>query len=435
MSIFERRESNVRSYCRTFPVVFEKAREAFVYDRDGKRYIDFFCGAGTMNYGHNNQRMKRAVIDYLEADGIMHSLDMYTAAKEAYLESLDETILTPRGMDYKVQFVAPSGANAIEAALKLVRMATRRSGIVTFTNGYHGLSSGALSVTGNSFYRREAYVNRRDVAFVPFEGYYGPGVDTLDGFEKMLTDPGSGMGHPAAVVCETIQAEGGVRVASTEWMQRLERICRQHGMLLVIDDVQVGNGRTGSYFSFEEMGIKPDIVAFSKAVSGFGLPMAMLFLKPEHDIWEPGEHTGTFRGNNLAFVAARESLRYWEDDSFAASIRSLGERMNERLAAIAGEFDSIRMDIRGRGMIWGLDVHDNALARSFATEAFKNGLMIELCGSRSNVLKFLPPLTIEAGVLEEGFDILRSSIKAALQSGAASSPKTNIIKIDTGTGA
>jgi len=414
MEIFERIESNVRSYCRAFPVVFDKAQGPFVYDVSGKRYIDFFCGAGTMNYGHNNPRMKNAVIEYLQHDGIMHSLDMFTAAKQRYLERLESIILQPRKMDYKAQFVAPSGANAVEAALKLARLATGRSNIVAFTNGYHGLSAGALAVTGNAFYRREEYINRQDVVFMPFDGYMGPGVDTLDYFERKLDDPGSGLGLPAAVVIETIQAEGGVRVASHEWLRRLQTICRRHEILIIVDDVQVGNGRAGYYFSFEPVGIEPDMVAFSKAVSGFGLPMAMLFLRPHLDLWKPGEHTGTFRGNNLAFVAATEALTYWQDDAFAASINKTGELLQSLLTSIKTTYQDFNFELRGCGMIYGLDLKNAELARALARRAFDEGVMIELCGAKSTVVKFLPCLTIEEEVLREGVSVIQACLTALL---------------------
>ena len=313
MDIFEKRESNVRSYCRSFPTVFEKAKGPFVFDTEGRRYLDFFCGAGSLNYGHNPEGMKQAIIEYLQQDGIIHSLDMHTVAKRRFMEKFDSVILTPRGLPYKMQFVAPSGANAMEAALKLARRVTGRSNVIAFPNGYHGLSAGALSVTGNSFYRHESFINRTDVTFMPFDRYFGESVNTVEYIRRLLEDRGSGIDLPAAVVVETIQAEGGVRVAREAWLRELEHLCRAYEMLLIVDDVQVGNGRTGSYFSFEPAGIVPDMVAVSKSISGFGMPLAMLLLRPELDQWKPGEHTGTFRGFNLAFVAAAEALRNWEN--------------------------------------------------------------------------------------------------------------------------
>ena len=412
---FHRRESSVRSYCLSFPAVFDKAKDAFLYDTDGKRYIDFFCGAGTMNYGHNNEVMKRAILDYIEQDGIVHGLDMMTAAKFHFLERFESVILEPRRLDYKMQFVAPSGANAVEAALKLARMVTKRSNVIAFTNAYHGLSAGALSVTGNAFYRNEAFINRLNVSFMPFDGYFGGEVNTIEYLRKFLDDDGSGLDLPAAVILETIQAEGGVRIAGETWLRDLEMLCREYRILMIVDDIQVGNGRAGSFFSFERAGIHPDMVAFSKAVSGFGLPMSLLFLKPELDQWKPGEHTGTFRGDNLAFVAATEALRYWETEAFAESIRHKSRILEERLWDFQERYTDLNPQVRGRGMIYGLEISDPALTQAIAREAFQRGLLIELCGAKHNVLKFLPPLVIEDSVLEEGLEILDQSIQAVMK--------------------
>ena len=310
MRVIEAMESKVRGYVRSFPAVFTTAKGAKLTDEQGKEYIDFFAGAGTLNYGHNNDRIKGAMIEYLQNDGIMHGLDMATSAKTAFLETLSNTILGPRNLDYRIQFTGPTGTNAVESALKLARMIKGRSNIVSFTNAFHGLTAGSLAVTGNTFYRDEAHISRSNVAFMPFDGYFGPDVNTLDYFRKYLEDPSSGLDQPAAVILETIQAEGGVNVASDEWLQGLEQLCREYDMLLIIDDIQAGNGRSGDFFSFERAGINPDMVTLSKSIGG-GLPLALLMIRPDLDQWKPGEHTGTFRGNNLAFVAATQLLGYW----------------------------------------------------------------------------------------------------------------------------
>ena len=308
MHLIQSRESNVRSYSRSFPRTFTKGLGAHLFDTSGGRYIDFLSGAGALNFGHNHPAIKQAVVDYMINDGVTHSLDMATAAKEAFLEKFDQTILKPRGLDYKVQFTGPTGTNAVEAALKLARMVTQRANVVSFTNGYHGLTAGALAITGNSYYRNEAFVSRNNVSFLPFDGYFGPNVNTVEYFRKLLDDPGSGLDLPAAVILETIQGEGGVNVARPRWLGDLARLCKEHSILLIVDDIQVGVGRTGTFFSFEEANIVPDIVTLSKSIGGLGLPMSLVLLKPELDHWKPGEHTGTFRGNNLAFVAATQSV-------------------------------------------------------------------------------------------------------------------------------
>jgi diaminobutyrate-2-oxoglutarate transaminase len=291
LAVFDRLESRVRSYCRSFPGVFERAQGTWLYDRHGNSYIDFFCGAGSLNYGHNPPAIKRALLDYLASDGVAHALDMATVAKERFLTEFELIVLRPRRLDYRVQFVGPTGANGVEASLKLARKIKRRGTIVAFTNAYHGLSSGALSVTANTFYRDESYVQRSNVVFMPFDGYLGDRADTLDYFERCLSDPGSGLDRPAAVIVETVQAEGGINVARVEWLRRLEALCRRFEMLLIVDDIQIGCGRTGTFFSFERAGLSPDIVVLSKSISGFGLPMSLVLMKPALDVWEAGEHS------------------------------------------------------------------------------------------------------------------------------------------------
>lgn len=411
-NIFERLESEVRSYCRSFPTVFAHANGAFLYNEKGERYIDFFSGAGALNYGHNNPIIKKAVISYLEQDGVVHGLDMWTVAKRTFLEKFEGTILRPRGMDYKIQFTGPTGANAVEAALKLARKVKRRSNVVAFTNAFHGLSLGALAVTGNRHFRDESFTVRLNVTFMPFDGYLGKDVDTLEYLRKCLRDNSSGMDLPAAVIVETLQAEGGVNVARIEWLKGLEKVCREFDMLLIVDDIQVGNGRTGTFFSFEIAGLHPDIVVMSKAISGLGLPMSLLLISPGLDQWKPGEHTGTFRGNNLAFVAATAALSYWDDTRFATEITRKEKILADSLEGIVRKHEKIQGRVRGRGLIYGLELEGQGLAKAVAREAFRRGLVIEVAGADDQVLKFLPPLTIEHDVLREGLAIIEQSIEA-----------------------
>ncbi|MEC9341992.1 MAG: aspartate aminotransferase family protein, partial [Pseudomonadota bacterium] len=314
MEIFEELESEVRGYIRAFPAVFDTAKGSHLYDEQGNRYIDFFAGAGTLNYGHNHPGISQALIEYLRKDGIVHALDKATIAKRDFMDKFQSVILKPRGLDYKMQFTGPTGTNAVETALKLSRMIKQRSNIIAFTNGYHGLTMGSLAVTGNAFYRDESYGVRHNSDFMPYDGYLGPDINTTDYLRRFLKDQSSGVDLPAAIIVETVQGEGGIHVASIPWLQQLEKICREFDILLIVDDIQMGNGRTGSFFSFERAGITPDMVTLSKAVGG-GLPMALLLMRPELDRWQPGEHTGTFRGNNLAFVAATKALEFWDDDT------------------------------------------------------------------------------------------------------------------------
>jgi diaminobutyrate-2-oxoglutarate transaminase len=411
MNIFERLESNVRAYCRTYPAVFDTASNARQRDVDGREYIDFFAGAGVLNYGHNNPRLRQAMIDYMMRDGVTHSLDFYTRAKQHFMERFEAIILKPRGLEYKMQFPAPTGTNVVEAALKLARKATGRRNVVAFTNGFHGMSLGALACTGNGHFRNAAGVPLDNVLRVPYDGYLGAGMDTFTALERELEDSSSGTEPPAAFLVETIQAEGGVNVASKGWLQALQRLARKYQSLFIVDDIQVGNGRTGRFFSLEDCGIAPDLVCLAKGIGGFGTPLGLLLIRPEHDVWKPGEHTGTFRGQDLSFVAGAEALRYYENDDFLAGVREKGERSRERLQQLTAEHPDVTL--RGRGMIYGLDCGNGKRAGGVIAAAFKAGLLIASCGTDGRVVKFMPPLTIEDDTLDEGLALLERALGEA----------------------
>ena len=407
------KESEVRSYCRNWPVVFDRARGSWMYDEEGRAYLDFFSGAGALNYGHNNPVLKGPLSDYLASDGITHSLDMFTAAKRNFLDTLDELILRPRQLDYRVQFPGPGGANAVEAALKIARKVTGRTEIITFTNGFHGMTLGALSVTGNSFHRRGAGVPLPYTTPMPFDQSLGGRTRDFLWLERLLADPGSGLDHPAAVIVETVQGEGGINVASPGWLRGLAGVCRQHGMLLIVDDVQMGCGRTGPFFSFEEAGITPDLVCLSKSIGGYGLPLALTLIRPDLDVWQPGEHNGTFRGLNLAFVAGTAALRaYWSDDALEQATRAKGRRIAEALNALARLMPGTPVSTRGRGLARGLAFHDGGLAGKVCAAAFERGLLVETAGPVSEVVKLLPPLTITNAELDQGLAILEDAVHA-----------------------
>lgn len=414
MRIFDQLESQVRSYVRHFPTIFQKAKGSYLIDEQGKEYIDFFAGAGTLNYGHNNPLVSEALIRHLQEDGIVHGLDKATTAKKRFLDTFYHTILEPRRMEYKIQFSGPTGTNAVETALKLARMVKGRSNIICFTNAFHGLTMGSMAVTGNSFYRDEAFINRSNVTFMPYDNYFGPDFDTAEYMRKFLDDKSSGVDLPAAVILETVQAEGGVKVASDEWLQKIEQICRDFDILLIVDDIQVGNGRTGTFFSFESSGVNPDIVTLSKSIGG-GLPLSLVLMKPELDQWRPGEHTGTFRGNNLAFVASTELLSYWDNGNLSEAVYYKEKIVREELEKIVAKYPSIEGEVRGRGLIYGLHVPFKGFCRDVSAEAFNRGLVIELAGAEADVVKFLPPLVIEEEILREGLAVIDESVGSVLE--------------------
>jgi diaminobutyrate-2-oxoglutarate transaminase len=410
-AVFERRESNVRSYCRSFDSVFVAASGSVMYDVEGGQYLDFLAGAGSLNYGHNDPDMKAALIDHLARDGIAHSLDLHTVSKGAFLEAFEDLVLAPRELDYRVQFTGPTGANAVEASLKLARKLTGRSNVIAFTNAFHGVTQGALAATGNGAHRRGAGTPLTGVSRLPYEGYLGPDVDTVEVLERMLADPSSGLDEPAAVLVETVQGEGGLNVASPQWLKRIARVARAYGAMLIIDDVQAGCGRTGTFFSFEAAGIVPDMVVLSKSISGFGIPMAILLVRPELDVWSPGEHNGTFRGNNHAFVTATVALeKFWEDSAFAREVDDKGELVQKHLEAIADALPDGR--VKGRGMMRGLDTGSGEVAAEISRVCFEHGLIVETSGPHDEVVKILAPLTTTTELLERGLGILLDSVDA-----------------------
>jgi diaminobutyrate-2-oxoglutarate transaminase len=415
VELFNRLESEVRSYCRSFPTVFDRATGYLLHDEAGREYIDFFSGAGTLNYGHNNAFLKQRLIAYLERDGIAHALDMATVAKREFLERFERIILQPRGLRYKMQFPGPTGTNAVEAALKLARKVTRRTNVLFFHNAFHGMTLGSLAVTGNAAKRRGAGVPLQYAIPMPFDGD-ADGRDSIDYLAQVLENTSSGVDFPAAVIVETIQAEGGINVASFHWLQRLAELLRRHNVLLIVDDIQVGCGRTGTFFSFEPAAIQPDIVCLSKSISGFGLPMALLLLKPELDLWAPGEHNGTFRGNNLAFVTGAAALTYWEDESFSGEIHRKSDLVQARLREIAGLYPEARIEVRGRGLIQGFRFGQPGLAVAVSRTAFRQGLVIETAGPNDEVLKLLPPLVIDDAGLKKGLDLIADALAGVLAS-------------------
>ena len=410
-------ESNVKSYARSFPFVATSAKGATIIAEDGAKYLDFLSGAGTLNYGHNNDQFKQAIIDYIEEDGIVHGLDIATKAKNRFIETFIKIVVEPRDLDYRLQFCGPTGTNSVEAAIKLARKATGRVNIISFTNGFHGMTLGALAVTGNNYHKEGIPgTHSQYTTFMPYCGYSDNVDDSIAYIRQYLKDNSSGVNLPAAVILESIQGEGGVNVATPRWLRGIRKLCDDFAILLIMDDIQMGCGRTGDFFSFEEAGIVPDIVLLSKSIGAYGLPMALVLLKPELDVWKPGQHNGTFRGHNLAFVAATEALdHYWKTDEFSNEIKRKSKLIEEGLQKIAKAYPELDFDVRGRGFVWALEsTKEPALAGRVQEICFECKLIIETCGSAGQALKPLPALITSDEELEKGLDIIESAYAAAV---------------------
>lgn len=410
--VFEHRESNVRGYCRAFPEVFSNALGSKLYNAKGDVWIDFLSGAGSLNYGHNPPQMKQRLIEYMQGDGVVNSLDMYTEAKQEFLGLFNDCILKPRDLDYKVQFCGPTGTNSVEAAIKLAKKVTGRKGIVSFSNSYHGMSAGAMSASASFKKRNEDYLSPSWVTFLPFCGFTG--LDNEAAFiEAMLKNQGSGVAKPAAFIVELVQGEGGINIASLQWAHAVYALAKELGALFIVDEIQSGCGRTGKFFSFEHYRLIPDIVCLSKSVSGFGIPMSLLLMRSELDQWEPGEHNGTFRGFNYGFVTGAETIRtYWSSPEFEQRLARTAEWLEEKLSELAERYSVAFSGYRALGLFAGLVSRSGAIAKQVQDTCFANGLVIETCGPNGEVLKFLPPLNIEKGDLLSGLAILEQAVVA-----------------------
>ncbi len=410
-NIFEKYESEVRSYCRTFPKEFAKSKGAIIEDVDGNKYIDFFDGAGALNYGHNHDYIKEKLIDYLKKDGIIHSLDMYTTPKKEFIQFFEEEVLIPRNLNYKIQFAGPTGTNAVEAALKLARKVKKRENIFALMGCFHGMTLGSLALTSDKDSRKGAGLPLTNVTHIPTP-YMFDNLNVVEYLDKILSDDHSGVDKPAAIIIETVQAEGGVYVFDDKFLQGVRAICDKHDILLIVDDIQVGCARTGTFFSFERAGIVPDMVVMSKSIGGYGMPMALTLIKPELDIWKPAEHNGTFRGNQLSMVAAKAGLEVMLNEKVEKQVKDK-EKIVKKYLEENIKYDNV--EIRGIGLIWGIDVHSEELSKKIVNECFNNGLILERAGRENSVVKIMPPLTIDNDTLLKGLEILSKAVDKVLK--------------------
>jgi len=411
---FEKYESNIRSYCRKWPVEFVSAKGSIYKDTEGNEYIDFFDGAGALNYGHNPDYIKEKLIKYLESDGIIHALDMYTVPKENFINYFEEKILKPRKLDYKIAFPGPTGTNSIELALKLARKVKQRPYIWAFTGAFHGMTLGALALTTESAARKAAGVPLNYTVHIPAPYSMGGNFDSIAYMEQLLSDDHSGYEKPSAIIIETVQQEGGIHVFSKEFLKDLRALCDKYDILLICDEVQIGCSRSGTFFSFERADIVPDIVCMSKSIGGYGIPFALTLFKKELDVFKPGEHNGTFRGCQLSMVAGLAALEMTVEQDIPAQVRRKEKIVKEYLDKEIKLLLKGKMEIRGIGLSWGIEFNDGKLARAVLDKCFEKKLIIELAGSYDSVLKIMPSLVIEDELLLKGLNIVKESIQEVI---------------------
>lgn len=423
-------ESNARTYSRVVTSNITSGSGTIVSDNEDNFYIDFLAGAGTLALGHNHPVVLSKLKEFLQSGQILHGLDFNTPIRHKFSEIVISLFPSEWRDELKMHYCGPSGADATEAAIKLFKTVTNRSSVIAFQGAYHGMTNGAMSLTGNIAIKEPVSNLMPDVHFLPYpylyRSPYGVGEDetidiSLHHVRSTLSDPNSGITRPAAIIVEAIQGEGGCIPAPTRWLKGLSNICQDLDIPLILDEIQCGIGRSGDMFAFEESGIQPDAILLSKAVGG-GLPMSLVVYNRKYDCWEPGAHTGTFRGNQLAMVTGCATLDIVKQQSFLSDVRVKGELFRRLLNKLKLKFSQIG-DIRGRGLMLGLELIDpvekNALgeplsngllAKKVKKYCYEYGLIIETGGRDDSVIRFLPPLNIDRGVISQAVSTLEAAL-------------------------
>jgi len=429
------RESNARTYPRHLPLAIREAHGVTVTDMDGNEYYDCLAGAGTLALGHNHPRVVEAMESVLDGGRPLHTLDISTPAKERFVDSLFDSLPSAFSGSAKVQFCSPAGTDAVEAALKLVKTATGNRSVLGFQGAYHGMSNGALGLMGDTDAKEPVPGLMNDVHHLPYPYDYRCPFDVggEEGHrlasryvENLLDDPESGITEPAGMILEPIQGEAGAVPAPDEWLREIRRITRERDIPLVLDEIQTGFGRTGEMYAFEHADVTPDVVTLSKAVGG-SLPLAVVVYDESLDVWEPGAHAGTFRGNQLAMAAGEATIDYVLENDLDDHAAEVGADLRDRLESTADRFDAIG-DVRGRGLMLGVEfvdtdadwqgagphAPDGDLAEAVQAACFDRGLIVELGGRDSATVRFLPPLIISTEQVDDVAAIFDEAVGAVV---------------------
>jgi len=409
-SILERVQSHVRDFARSADNhLFTRAHGSVLADAFGRQYIDFSSAAGALNYGHDNPLLMQMLRRRIKEEGcVPHA----ATALERFKEAINGYLLRPRGWEYQVYYTGTTSAAAVEAALKIARRATGRHKVVSFTrcdllrNDPRTTSVVWAACTGVG-----------DTIFMPYDGSFGPDVDTMAYLERQLDMCRRTEEKPAAVVVESVLGEGGIDVLSWRWLRDLEALCRRHGMLLIMDETIVGCGRTGRFFSFEASGVRADMIAMSRSLSGFGLPMSVLLQRPDLPTMQYEAAAGDERAG-LALLTAEHVLEaYWADESFAVHVRRKERLVRDWLENLVQAYAHLGLGVRGRGLIQGLVTPASlGIATDIAGKALAGGLVALTTGAYDEVLKVQPALTIDEELLVQGLEVLDRSVSEVLES-------------------
>ncbi|EKZ8661180.1 pyridoxal phosphate-dependent class III aminotransferase [Vibrio alginolyticus] len=427
-------ESEVRSYPRRLPIAIKQAFGCLVEDTRGQIFLDCLAGAGTLALGYNHPEINQALKEQLDSGLPYQTLDIATSAKTTFIQSVKSFLPQELSENSVIQFCGPSGADAVEAAIKLAKQTTGRNTMFAFRGAYHGMTNGTMGMMGNLGTKARRTGLMSDVHFMPFPYNlrcpFGLGGDegakaSIRYIDRLLNDDESGIMKPAAIIVEPVQGEGGVVPAPAFWLRELRRICDEHGILLIFDEIQCGVGKTGYNFAFEESGIVPDILCLSKAIGG-GLPMSLLVINKQHDTWKPGEHTGTFRGNQLAMVSGAKALEIIQRDNLVEHANIAGQYLRYGLESIQKRVNCIA-EVRGKGLMLGVEIKnpdgelnkfgepqaDSELTLSIQRAALERGLIVEKGGREGAVIRFLPPLIISFEQIDFALRVFEDAILAA----------------------
>lgn len=424
LKIQEELEGKAVLYPSSLPFVPDKGLGATIKDVDGNIYLDFFSGISVLNFGHSNPYILEKTIEQLKK--LAHTLDFPTEYREKLVEKL--VSIAPGDMKNKsrVLFGGPTGSDAVESAVKLARWITRKHTVIAFEGSYHGQTSMSLNLSSGRRFKDPYIPLSPDVYFAPYAYCYRcpfkleyPQCDLrcLDYLEHLIEDPYSGIPSPGAIIVEPVQGEGGIIVPPDGFLQRIRKITQEHGIPLIVDEIQSGMGRTGRWFACEHYNVTPDIVTLAKSLGGVGLPLSAIVYRRELDVWEPGAHIGTFRGNVVAMASGYAAIEFAEKTKLLDHVTKLGEEALNYLRDISQESRSIG-EVRGKGLMIALELvknkdtkePDKEIVTKILAKLFKKGILAWKAGHYGNVIRLLPPLVITRELMMKGLEILRDTI-------------------------